>query len=365
MTTMKKLGLAIAGVIAALVVAMVVAYVNLSNLTKAIVEKQVPGLTFTELKVGWNDVLLTGAKYTSGAGKVLLETDAIDVQPSLLSVFTDTFRIASVQIDKPYVFVQRREDGEVILPLPGAAAPGARRLAPKDGAPEKASPVNVGRLQVAGGRGEFVDRSVGAPHAKFTIRDFRLDARDIRYPAVPGRIPVEMSFTLAGKRAGAVRETGWIDPVSQSAQLEIAIDGVFLPDAEPYYRNRQMTATLTDGSLNIKAKLNMTNGRFTLPGEITLSDIKFGNSRGEFFGVPPQLVERHFREQKRPLVIPFEIKGDINDKTDYRPQVVRILVDTLVRELAAGGMEKALDKLKGKDGTGKGKLKDQIKGLLR
>ena len=27
----------------------------------------------------------------------------------------------------------------------------------------------------------------------------------------------------------------------------------------------------------------MTNGGFTLPGEITLSDIKFGDSRGNFW----------------------------------------------------------------------------------
>ena len=210
----EETGLAIVGVIVALIVVMVVAYVSLTNLTKAIVEKQVPGLTFTELKVGWNDVLLTGAKYTSGAGKVLLETDAIGIQPSLLSVFTDTFRIASVQIDKPYVFVQRREDGEVILPLPGA---GERRVTPKDSGHEKASPVQVGKLLVVGGRGEFVDRSVGAPYAKFTIRDFHLDARDIRYPAAPGRIAVDISFALAGKRAGTVRETGWMIGVAVGA----------------------------------------------------------------------------------------------------------------------------------------------------
>ena len=49
------------GVVVLLIVLLVVAYANLTSIVRTALEKEVPGLTFKTLDVGWNRVVVEGA----------------------------------------------------------------------------------------------------------------------------------------------------------------------------------------------------------------------------------------------------------------------------------------------------------------
>ena len=102
MSSIKKLGLAFTVVLALLIVAVVLIYSNLSEFARAFVEEKVPGMTFSELDVSWNEVNIHGVEYSS-EGKVRLKTDRIQLRPSLSSFWSDTFKIQSVEAVQAYV----------------------------------------------------------------------------------------------------------------------------------------------------------------------------------------------------------------------------------------------------------------------
>lgn len=369
MSGMKKLGLIAGGVLLVLVIAVVLIYVNLSSLTRGIVEKEVPNLTFSKLDVGWNTVRLTGVRYTAKSGKLLLKTESIRIQPSLMSFFSDTFRIASVKIEKPYVYIVRRRDGEIILPIPQPASDTADEAAAKKAPEEGAFAVYVGEVEIEDGSGEFVDRSVGKPYARFKITDVDIEVKGLSYPQTSSRIPATISMVIEGPREGRFRLAGWFDPVTDSGDLDVAVSGLFIPHAEPYYRSKYTTAKLSDGTLDLKLGLKMKNGAVVLPGEITMAKLKFNTDRGKFFGVPASAVGKYFTEQRKPLTIPFEVEGHIDRPDEIRIKVISVIVKRMLAKLGAQEVGAVADKLKEGDVEGAEeeakKIKRKFKGLFK
>jgi hypothetical protein len=368
---MKKLGLIVVAVILILAIAIFLVYSNLSSLTRNIVEKQIPNLTFSELKVSWDQIQLTGVKYSAPNGKVLLKTDSILVKPSLKSALTDTLQIAAVVIDKPYVFIQRKQDGEIVLPVPQPASAGQKQeAAPQQPAAEGlAKGIHVGEIRIENGSGEFVDRSVGRPPAHFKIRNVDLAIKDIEYPLKSRRIPLDLSMQIEGKREGRLNVSGWANPQAQSGDIKMKVKDLFIPHAEPYYRSKDTTARLADGLLGLNLHVKMNQGNVVLPGDVTMSDIRFQGRQGKFFGVPVGAVADFFEDNNKPITIPFEVEGHIDRPEEIRYRVISVIVEKMIAKLGAQEVEKVTDKLKQGDVEGakeeveKLKKKFNLKGL--
>jgi hypothetical protein len=372
MKSIKTTGLVLAVLILLIGTAVYWAYGNLSDVTRHIVEKEIPNLTFEKLEVGWNEVALTGVKYTSPTGKVLLKSESIRVSPSLESLFSDAFRISLIEIAKPYVFIERRSDGEVLLPIPQPAG-GEPEQAPSAQSPAQppAEPfvVKVDQIVIREGSGEFVDESVGKPFAAYKIGELNLRIADIVYPQEAGRIPVEMSLTVEGPREGKLRNSGWVDPVGREAQLHLELDQLFIPHAEPYYRSADTTARLADGTLDLRLDLKMQGDRVVLPGEVTMGNLRFAGEKGKFFGVPVAAVARYFEEEHAPITIPFEVEGSVDRPDEIRVKVISIVVKRMLAKLGTREVEKVTDRLKEGDVEGAKEevknLEKRLKGLFR
>lgn len=367
MSASKKLGVVAVVVLAVIVVAVVLVYANLSTLTKRIVEKKVPNLTFTKLTVGWNDVELAGVQYTSNAGKVVLKTDLLRVKPSLLSIFGDTFKVSLVEIEKPYVYIERRPDGQVVLPVPqvsGGAAPS------KTGA-ETGKPfaVHVGKVEIRDGVGEFVDKSVGRPYADYKIKDVNIEVENLDYPQKAAHIPVDIAMSVEGAREGRLTTEGWVDPTARSGKLDVRVKDLFIPLAEPYYRSKDTTARLSDGTLGLKLDLKMNQGKVFLPGEVSMANLKFAGDSGLLFGVPVKVIGQYFKNQKKALTIPFEVEGSIDRPDEIRVRVISVIVRHMIEKLGGQQVQEVTDKLKKGDVKGaKKQVKDiqkQLKGLFK
>ncbi|HEC12120.1 MAG TPA: DUF748 domain-containing protein [Acidiferrobacteraceae bacterium] len=379
----KKIGIIAGVVVLALITIMVIVYSNLSSIAQGVVEEQVPNLTFSDLDVGWNGIELTGVKYISAAGKVLLESKSIKVKPSLSSIFGDTFKISSVYIGEPYVYIEIKGDGEVVLPIPQPTAPEVgdtvqAEAAQADEGEDEAFALYIGKVEIDNGHGDFVDKSMGRPYAKFKIKDVNIKIGDISVPSVSTEMPIEVSMKLEGPREGSLELSGWYDQVTDSGDLEMELKDIFLPHAEPYYRSRSTTARLSDGTLNIDMKLKMRDKNFNANIKTTLGNIKFSNTSGKFMGAPAGSVKKYTEDNKLPGFT-CEVQGNMDRIDQVRQSCLKQTTEQFIKSVGItelkGRLEKELGKslnLGGDDGDegdkggeGKGGLEGQLKGLFR
>jgi len=363
----KKIGIVAAGVLAVLIVALVLVYSNLSTIARGIVERQIPNLTFASLNVGWNSVTLTGVQYTDPSGKVLLKSDAISVSPSLASFFSDTFKVSSVNIAKPYVYIERRANGEVVLPVPQPAAEAAPApAAQQEAAAAESFKLYIGKVEIEDGSGEFVDKSVGHPYAEYKISDVDIELSNISVPTVSDKIPFEISMTIEGARAGRFEQSGWFDPVANSGEIDLEVSNLFIPLAEPYYRSSNTTAKLSDGRLDLDLEMKIKNKEVVMPGEVKMSDLKFAGTSGKFFGLPADAVADALESRKLPT-IPFEVSGNMDHPDQIRVAVLRKIAEKLAKELGLKEVEKRLEQelLKGDESGEKKQQLDTLKGLFK
>lgn len=372
----KKIGIIAGAVVLTLIVIMVVVYSNLSSIARGIVEEQVPNLTFSDLDVGWNGIELTGVKYSSAAGKVLLESKSIKIKPSLSSIFSDTFKISSVYIGEPYVYIEIKSDGEVILPIPQPTAPevtgtAQAEAAPAGGATEgevEAFALYIAKVEIDNGRGDLVDKSVGRPYAQFKIKDVNIEIGDISIPSVSVEMPLAISMKLEGPREGKFELSGWYNPVTDSGDLEIELKDIFLPHAEPYYRSKKTTARLSDGTLDIRIQTRIKNKNHDTNIKTTIGNIKFANSSGKFMGVPAGAVRKYTESNKLPG-FSCNVRGNIDRVDQARISCVRQITEQMVKAVGKTVVMKEINKrlFGNKDGDeadGKGGIEGQLKGLF-
>ncbi len=367
----KKTGIVAAAGVAVVIIALVLLYANLARIARGIVERQVPGLTFDRLDVGMSSVSLGGVRYTLPSGKVVLAAREIQVNPSLSSLFGEVFQVSSVEIEAPEVYIERRRDGSMLLPVPqpvAEAGDGAARTgAPAAEAGEEAVfKLYIGEVAIRDGQGEFVDKTVGRPPARFKIRDVDIEIEGIHVPPQPGRMEVALSMTLEGARTGKVAVAGWLDPVGNSGDLRFEASNVYLPLAEPYYRSPKTTARLSDGRLDLELGIRMQNKDVVVPGEVKMGNIKFASRSGKFFGVPVGTVAEYLEDKDLPA-IPFEVQGNIDRPDQIRVLVLRKIAEKLAQTLGVKALEREIQKkLFGGDGGGdKAKTLEGLKGLFK
>ena len=357
MSFIKKLILVFAGLFVVLIVAVVLIFSNLSGIARGFVEEKVPGMTFSEIDVSWSELSIYGVEYSS-EGKVRLKTDRIQLRPSLSSFWSDTFKIRSIEAAQAYVYIEKKANGEIVWPVPKPAESSKTKTEEKDST-EGPPAVHLGEFSIRDGSGEFLDRSVGSPPAHFKIKDVNLTVSNLRYPAEPGSMDVDLSLVVEGPKDTRVSASGWVDPVGESADMEAKIERLDLSQAQPYLRKSDQSIKPSEGTLDGDAEWEMDQGDYTLSGEVVLSDLKFQRSGG-MAGLSAMLVEQYLKATGEPMTFPFEIKGNNREKKDYRGQLADKIGKALLKKLGGGSAGKLFQGVGGEAATpaneGLGKL---------
>ena len=304
-------------------------YLNLSLLVLA--TQTLPGVSFSELNLTWNTIELKDFEFSSPELKrVTLRSDLIRVSPDFLSFLSATERIESIEIEAPYVYLERRPDGSLLLPFPATS----QEKSSSDPTPLKSTTsVHVARVDLSSGRGEFLDRSVGRPYAHYRIKDVHLSLRDLTYPPSGTNVPVELSFVLEGQPEGTAQLTGWLDPAGNSADLEIEVSDFDVHHVHPYVRNLLKSAPLLDGALDTSLKVEVEKGVYSVNGDLSLLDLKIEPGAGDFLSIPLTLFSTHLQQYQNSLAIPIQIEGDLNEDVDHQDQIVRAFLESVTRHL--------------------------------
>ena len=335
-------------------------YSNLSDFAKGLAQEKIPGLTFTQIEVGWNDVQLIEVRYTKN-GKVRLSADLIYLQPSLTSLWSRTFRVSKIELISPHFYVEKSIAGEIKWPI--FQHVDSRNSKTMEEIQEVERFLYVGEFLFKGGSGEFLDRSVGTPPGHFKIYNVDLTVKDFHYPFdEANKILLDLSLKIDGPRDTVVKVTGWADLECKSARIDSLINRFDLIQIEPYVRSPRTTVR-PNGNLDVVARWEMNHGEFTFNGEMELDDLTF-DGNGSVVGLPVGLVKQYLRLKNDVIKVPFEITGDINQKTDYRDQVLSVIRQALLTELGTGPLKTLIQKLvrgvgASADGSGSG-IKIQI-----
>jgi hypothetical protein len=327
----------VAGVIAALVGgALVLAYRNVTDLARAAAERNVPGLTFSAIELGWNRLEVADVRLER-KGQTALKVDRLQVYPSLRSLFTQTIEIASIEVHGPSVHLVR--DGHGGLELLGGPARGRKRADPAEDSKGQASSrgLHIGRIEVRGGRGELVDHSVVGVPAKWKISGLDVTLRDVAAPVRPGKIAFEVATRLDAERIGTLRTRGWYDPGSDAAEVDFRLDDAFLPLLEPYLRGKHTTTPIRQGLAALEVRLRLANGEYVAPSRLELWDVGFSRE-GLFLGAPTSLVRKLLSDGARPLVVEVELRGKVSDPSALQRQLLAALLKEVGKEVAAGGL---------------------------
>ena len=307
----------------------ILTYLNLSLLVLA--TQTLPGVSFSDLNLTWNSIELKEFEYSSPELKrVTLRSDLIQVSPDFLSFLSATERIDSIEIEAPYVYLERRPDGSLVLPFPTTA----QEESGSDPTPSKSTTsILVDRVDLSAGSGEFLDRSVGRPYAHYRIKDVRLSLRDLSYPPSGTNISVDLSFVLEGQPEGTAQLTGWLDPAGNSADLEIEVSDFAVHHVQPYVRDLLKSSPLLDGALGTSLKIDVEKGVYSVNGELSLLDLKLQPGEGDFLSIPLTLFSTHLQQYQNSLAVPVQIEGDLNEDVDHQDQIVRAFLETVARYL--------------------------------
>jgi len=391
---MRRRVVVIIGLLAVVAIGLVAAFRASVQLVRSeIVGALGPGARIGALEVGVrrlsvDDLVLPGtANWPADAA---LRAGRVAIAPSLLSLLTRQLRIASVDIDTPYVAMLRTRRGKLRI-VPTLIGPRARSADGSDGepaaprAPRPRTPqakdeaevaarsVSVGRIVISQGEVDLYDASVATPPWRIRMVGVDASVESVKAPQPSGRSPLDLKATLDGpSRAGTVSVSGWVDPETKDLELTAKLRGVDLLAFRPYAAH-STTAQLTSGAFDLDLQATVKGGRLNAPGHLVLSDIAFAASGGDrVLGVPREVLMAALAQKNGKIALDFTLSGDVNDPRFSLNEAVAMQVATALVGALGGvsvpGLVQGVGKLggatfKGADEVGKG-VGDVLKGLL-
>lgn len=339
-----------------LVGGLILLQVNLSTLARSLASRQIPGLTFSDLRVGWGEIEVVQLDYRPReAERSLLVADAVAVRPSLFSFLTDTFRLWEIRIESPVLFLERERDGGVLLPLP----PG-REEAPGEGTSRS---LHIESLDLRSGILEFVDHSVGDPPARYRWRNVQVQVRDIRHPAGAEPLHFEISAVLEGAQDARLRLVGWRQALPESGRMVLELEHLEPDHFAPYLRNTETTNLPAGGTLGLQAELELDPSRYRVQGTLVLDQFTFATPQGRFLGVPVLLLDGFLKAQDHRLELPFRMEGERNGKGGPGG-LAGVLSQALIEAVGPAAIDAFRDQLR-REGEGGSQGLDQLKEGIR
>ncbi|HPI92536.1 MAG TPA: DUF748 domain-containing protein [Deltaproteobacteria bacterium] len=299
------------------------------------------------IHVGWSGVTVEGLRI-KGKGQWpagdTIRADRVDIVPSLLSLFSDRYRIRSITVSKPYLSVLKTRNGRVLV-VPGL-------LKGEDGRKETEEPagkqnLTIGRITLDDGEIEFFDASVANPPLRIDIEKINATVEDLAIPALTGRSAFELSGVVKGAdRDGRVVLSGWSEIATKDSSVRMQLLSVDLVKLQPYISKTGDTK-VRKGILDLDIRSEVRDNRLKAPGRLVISNLELGPSKGlfgTFLGVPRDAVLTFMKGRDGRISLDFTLEGDLNNPRftlheAFSERIAASLAETLgvgVKGLAEG-----------------------------
>ena len=281
-----------------------------------VVEALGPESEITALKVGWFAVEVTGLRVKGGQGWPAADTlrvERVVIAPSLRSLLSDTIRIRSLTVVRPYLSALRTRDGKLRVVPSLLEGPAPKEKAPA-GPPARV--VVVSRLTVEDGATELFDATVAQPPLKVRLEKIQGTVRNIVLPSLKGKCQFDLTATVKGvQRDGRGSLAGWVEAASKDSSVRTELRSVDLVALQPYF-SKTAEARVQKGTLDLDLQSEVRNNHLRAPGKLAISDLEFSPATGAldtFMGVPRSAVVNFLKNKGSKIALNFVIEGDISN----------------------------------------------------
>ena len=327
---MKRIALVTGSIILVVLLAAAVGFhFAVAKLKQRVVAALGPGTELKALNVGWSSIELIALRVPAPKGwpeARTLEAERIRLVPSLRSLLSNDVKIASVEIEKPYVSAYRTP-GKVAL-VPTLLHAGDK---PAD-AKASARTVTIDRITVHEGVMEIYDATVGPKVVKTRLEGIEATVKDVVAPTLNDKTEFEIDAVVKGAhRDGKAKVSGWVAQHGRDSSSRIVLEGVDLVSLQPYLA-RKGDVRVERGNFDLNMKSEVRNNQLDGKGKVILRDLQLARSggfAGTFMGVPRNAVLNSLKDNNGTIDLDFTLKGDVS-----RPNFS--LNETLSTRIAAG-----------------------------
>lgn len=314
MTKNKRLKVAAGIVLGLIVLAMVAMHFAGRILKDQVVQALGPESELRSIHLGLTGVVVQGLRIRAPEGwpaDDALRAEQVIIIPDFRSLFSGTYRIYSITIERAYLSALRSKDGRLrVLPSLLEKLPDnkSKREEPSK---DKTLQLIIGHIGLHDCALEFFDATVRRPPFKVRLEQVHAQVSDLLVPAMTTKSEIVLEGVIKGvQRDGHMSIKGWIEPATQESSIKTNLRGVDLVALEPYLIKASETG-IQRGSLDLEVQSDVRKKQLHAPGVVTLSGLKLSSTNGSFMGVPRQMVVGLLKDEKDQISVKFNIDGDL------------------------------------------------------
>ena len=274
-----------------------------------------PGITVKRIEIKFRHLSVQGIQYEDPHSKQrLMQIEEVRIYPALFSFLKGSPDIEKLLILQPAFFFSRSRDGVLRGPLPPVEIKGDAKGVPGKGEKKEGKPllVKINQLRIRKGLIDFEDSKTGGPPAEIKLRELDLEMKNIQFPIVSTRVPIELKGKIEGKtKEGEIYTKGWIDPKSMDMETLFQVREVDVKTFEPYYRKRS-SAEVESGYVDMETKITVKNRVIDAPGQLDVIDLRI-KEEGTILWIPAKTLVSLLRDKGNRVKVRFHVKGNLDD----------------------------------------------------
>jgi len=274
-----------------------------------------PGFTVNEIQVKSTFLLARGVRYEDpDSKKKFFEIEEMRIYPDLSAFMKGTIGIREFFIQQPSLCFYRSQEGTWMGPW-GEVEKGRDEIGistARKGKGEKPLYIRIDRIRIQKGSIDFEDRKMGDPPALIKLRELDLDLKDVQYPMVSTRSPIELKTKILGNtKEGELYTKGWIDFKTIDMETTFKVREIDIKVFEPYYRKR-VSAEIETGYIEMDAKVTVEKRMINAPGQLELVNL-YIKEGGTVFWIPAKHLIPILKDKKNRISVRFHVRGNIDD----------------------------------------------------
>ncbi len=269
------------------------------------------------IEVGWSAIEVRDLRIRAPRdwpAKDTLQAAKITIVPDLSGLLADRSRVKihSIAIEDAYLSVLRTRNGRLRL-LPSLLEAKKEKSENDAAIPFE---VEIGKVDLRGGRVEFFDASVKQPAHRMRLEQLEASVEHLQVPSLAGRTGVKIDGTVKGvRRDGRLAVSGWLELAARNSQLNSRLAGVDLIALQPYLIKAAETG-VKRGTLDMQLQSTVKANRLHAPGKLTLTDLELSEKNGAFgtfMGLPRQAVVAGLKDRDNRITVQFTLEGQLDD----------------------------------------------------
>ncbi len=281
-------------------------------IAKAGVEK-VLGKDFSieSIDIKWGSVRARNVVMKNKTGKEVIHVGELMVRGDFMNIFREKYIISSLKLEKPYMYVEVDNKGNLISPaFPGDEKKPSRKEAP-------VGPVTFEKIEIVDGAVDYLDRKTPRVPVLTKVRDINMKMDRLTFPFTND--PTKYSFQAhvpTGKSTASIKSEGSIKFASQDVESVSNVRNLDITHFKPYYDKQAKSVHVKRGFMDLDVRAKVVKRKINAPGHAVIKSLELETGSGfgdQFMGVPASTVLGFMKKSGDQLPIDFVVSGDLDN----------------------------------------------------